>query len=341
MKSAILLIFIFLFTNNSFSQETENTNPLKPIEVSHRVMDERSSFQPGIVAIVDDNQFTFKVDKAIYDEHNFKKLHILNWNDEDFGNEETINEHKAEFLHNSFHNKILNTGKEKSPVLGAIMSGIIPGSGEIYAQSYIKGAIFAVAEVGLWLLKINFDKKGDDQTIKFQNYADAHWDIYKYAAWLKAENFPGAQNINETEPDREILRQQVNEVERVNFSHTLPEFGAQQYYEVIGKYNSFFAGWSFIPSNSITRNNWFDYESVDVDNYMSERQQANNYYDNASLAVTGVIINHLLSAADAAWTVSMFNNDIKVKTGMEFKSLYSNNHNRRMLVPFGNLSITF
>lgn len=233
------------------------------------------------------------------------------------------------------------TGKEKSPILGAIMSGIIPGSGEIYAQSYIKGAIFAVAEVGLWLLKINFDKKGDDQTIKFQNYADAHWDIYKYAAWLKAENFPGAQNINETEPDREILRQQVNEVERVNFSHTLPEFGAQQYYEVIGKYNSFFAGWSFIPSSSITRNNWFDYESVDVDNYMSERQQANNYYDNASLAVTGVIINHLLSAADAAWTVSMFNNDIKVNTGMEFKSLYSNSHNRRMLVPFGNVSITF
>jgi hypothetical protein len=231
--------------------------------------------------------------------------------------------------------------KEKSPVLGAIMSGIIPGAGEIYAESYIKGAIFAAAEVGLWLLKINFDKKGDDQTTLFQNYADANWDIYKYAAWLKAENFPGAQSINENEPNREILRQQVNAVESVNFSHTLPEFGAQQYYEVIGKYNSFFAGWSFIPSNTITRNNWFDYESADVDNYMSERQKANNYYDNASLAVTGVILNHLLSAADAAWSVSMFNNDIKIKTGMEFKSLYSNSHNRRMLIPFGNVSITF
>lgn len=233
------------------------------------------------------------------------------------------------------------TGKEKSPVLGAVMSGIIPGAGEVYAQSYIKGAIFFAAEIGLWLLKINFDKKGDDQTTKYETYANGNWDIYKYAAWLKRENFPGSQVINENEPNREVLRQQVNEVERVNFSHTLPDFGAQQYYEVIGKYNSFFAGWSFIDDTQLTRNNWFDYKSAGIDAYMTERQQANNYYDNASLAITGVILNHLLSAADAAWSVSMFNNNISVKTGMELKSLYSTTHNRRMLVPFGNVSITF
>lgn len=231
--------------------------------------------------------------------------------------------------------------REKSPVLGAVMSGIIPGAGEVYAQSYIKGAIFFAAEIGLWLLKINFDKKGDDQTTKYETYANGNWDIYKYAAWLKRENFPGSQVINENEPNKEVLRQQVNEVERVNFSHTLPDFGAQQYYEVIGKYNSFFAGWSFIDDTQLTRNNWFDYKSAGIDAYMTERQQANNYYDNASLAITGVILNHLLSAADAAWSVSMFNNNITVKTGMELKSLYSINHNRRMLIPFGNVSITF
>lgn len=231
--------------------------------------------------------------------------------------------------------------REKSPVLGAVMSGIIPGAGEVYAQSYIKGAIFFAAEIGLWLLKINFDKKGDDQTTKYETYANGNWDIYKYAAWLKRENFPGSQVINENEPNREILRQQVNEVERVNFSHTLPDFGAQQYYEVIGKYNSFFAGWSFIDDTQLTRNNWFDYKSAGIDAYMTERQKANNYYDNASLAITGVILNHLLSAADAAWSVSMFNNNINVKTGMELKSLYSTTHGRRMLVPFGNVSITF
>lgn len=235
----------------------------------------------------------------------------------------------------------VNSGKEKSPVLAAIMSGVVPGAGEVYAQSYIKGAIFFAAEIGLWLLKINFDKKGDDQTAKYEAYANQNWDIYKYARWLKRENFPGSQVINENEPNKEVLRQQVIQVEQQNFSHTLPAFGAQQYYEVIGKYNSFFAGWSFINDAELTRNNWFDYKSAGIDSYMTERQQANNYYDNASLAITGVILNHLLSAADAAWSVSMFNNDIRVKTGAEFKSLYSINHNRRMLVPFGNVSITF
>lgn len=335
MKNFILFISLFLFTGNLFSQETENTNPLKPISISNKGVTEYKIDTERFKIFID-QPYVLKVQEQSYNEDNFKRLGILKWNDENWG-EENIADLQTKF---SNHSKVSDS-REKSPVLGAVMSGIIPGAGEVYAQSYIKGAIFFAAEIGLWLLKINFDKKGDDQTTKYETYANGNWDIYKYAAWLKRENFPGSQVINENEPNREILRQQVNEVERVNFSHTLPDFGAQQYYEVIGKYNSFFAGWSFIDDTQLTRNNWFDYKSAGIDAYMTERQKANNYYDNASLAITGVILNHLLSAADAAWSVSMFNNNINVKTGMELKSLYSTTHGRRMLVPFGNVSITF
>ena len=38
---------------------------------------------------------------------------------------------------------------KKSPYLAALFSGLVPGTGEFYAQSYIKSAIFFAAEVGL------------------------------------------------------------------------------------------------------------------------------------------------------------------------------------------------
>ncbi|HRE42083.1 MAG TPA: hypothetical protein PLG90_12200 [Ignavibacteria bacterium] len=236
--------------------------------------------------------------------------------------------------------KLNNARKEKSSVLGAVLSGIVPGAGEFYAESYIKAAAFFAVEVGLWTFKFMNDKKGDDKTTEYEEIANQNWDIYKYAGWLQRENFSGASNLDLT-ADKETLRRQVNVVEQQNFSHSLPNFGAQQYYEVIGKYQSFIAGWSWSDLNVVTRNNYFTYRPTQVDNYMIVRQDANDYYDKASLSITGVILNHLLSAADAAWSVSMFNNEIKMKSSIETKNLYSVKNGKRMLIPFGNISFTF
>jgi len=73
------------------------------------------------------------------------------------------------------------------------------------------------------------DKKGDDKTTEYEEIANQNWDIYKYAGWLQRENFSGASNLDLT-ADKETLRRQVNVVEQQNFSHSLPNFGAQQYY---------------------------------------------------------------------------------------------------------------
>ena len=47
--------------------------------------------------------------------------------------------------------------------------------------------------------------------------------------------------------------------------------------------------------------------------YSYDRQEANSYYDKATTSLTLVVLNHILSAADAAWSVSMFNKDLKSK----------------------------
>jgi len=227
----------------------------------------------------------------------------------------------------------------KSPYLGALFSSLIPGTGEFYAQSYLKSAIFFAAEVGLWITYIIFENKGDDQTDLFQNFADKNWNVRKYAQWLVDENFEGSSGINPNEPNLNRLRAQINICEQQNFSHTLPPYGEQQYYEVIGKYQSFMAGW--VDAIGITKNNYNTFSTPYFHQYTEDRQSANDYYDNASLSLTGVVINHVLSAADAAWTVTMFNNSLEVKTDVSFKSVYSFSHHKSKLTPFANIQINF
>ncbi|HCA42847.1 MAG TPA: hypothetical protein DEP28_06290 [Bacteroidetes bacterium] len=282
--------------------------------------------------------FSFAFIFTINSNQSFSQNEKLDLNNSVISSE--INSTELTISKNNESIKLFSAKKEKSPVLGAVLSGLVPGAGEFYAESYIKAAAFFAVEVGLWTFKFMNDKKGDDKTTEYQKIADQNWDIYKYAGWLQRENFSGASNLDLT-ADKETLRRQVNVVEQQNFSHSLPNFGAQQYYEVIGKYQSFIAGWSWSDLNVVTRNNYFNYRPEQVDNYMIVRQDANDYYDKASLSITGVILNHLLSAADAAWSVSMFNNEIRMKSSIETKNLYSIKNGKRMLIPFGNLSVTF
>ncbi len=229
---------------------------------------------------------------------------------------------------------------EKSPYLAALMSAVIPGTGEFYSKSYIKSAIFFGAEVGLWVVYSTFQRKGNDKTNEYQNYANSNWNINKYALWLKTQGFQGSSGINPNEPNFEILRAQVNVCEALNFSHTLPPFGEQQYYEVIGKYQSFIGGWSTAGSD-INKNNFETYVLPQVQSYMFDRQKANNYFSTASYSLDVIVLNHLLSAADAAWSVTMFNKNINVNTSINIKNLYNYTHNEYKLTPFANLKVTF
>ena len=257
----------------------------------------------------------------------------------------------SQLEYNEQFNKITRKeadSKEKSPFLGALMSAVVPGAGEFYAQSYIKSAIFFAAEIGLWTMYAINRSNGDSKTNEYEAIANENWNLKKYAQWLKDNNFTGAQNLNipNNDPvpgtaDWDALRFQVNDVERVNFSHTLPKFADQQYYEVIGKYQSFVAGWSYSDVNVVNKNNYLSYRPGQIDTYMGVRQDANDFYDFATLTTNIVIANHLLSAADAAWTVSMFNNEIKMKTSFELRSIYSSKDGRRVTVPFGNLTVDF
>lgn len=266
------------------------------------------------------------------------EFRIMNLKEQVIGSEIELN-----LTDSQFSRDLLNpnkNSKEKNPILAAALSAVIPGTGQFYAKSFVKSAIFLGVEAGLWITYAIFQKKGDEQTDSYRKYADENWTIQKYATWLKTEGFPGSGSIDPGLQDLEILRQQVNACEDSSgFSHKLPPFGDQQYYEVIGKYQNYVSGWS--EAFGVTKNNYQTFKLNQVDFYMNEREQANTYYNNGSLTLTVVIVNHLLSAADAVWSVSIFNKSLEVKTSVNMKYIYSMSNFKYNLTPFANLKLSF
>ena len=220
----------------------------------------------------------------------------------------------------------------KSPWLAAGLSVAIPGTGELYAESYWKAAGFFLVEVVAWTIAYTQDVKGDRQTDAFQNFADQNWSVVRYAQF-SLDNFFTQQErdayaarlfipgIPERPQWEQVHLDVLNEIERKigltepgrYYSHTLPDHGDQQYYELIGKYPQYNQGWndataSFRYGDPLTPN--FRY-------YSTERGKANDFYSHASTAVTVALINHVLSAIDAAWSASSFN---RVQAHLEMDS---------------------
>jgi len=234
--------------------------------------------------------------------------------------------------------------KKKSLALGVILSAILPGAGEFYGESYLKAGIFFGVEVLAWSYFIYFTKKGDNKEAEYQAYANTYWDVRTYARWLKNESFDQSGGIDPDEPNLDVLREQIMVCERANFSHTMPEYYSQQYYELIGKYQNFQGGWTnleHVPTKAPGPYNYVTYHDPIFTNYANERQEANDFYDYAKIGPITVILNHILSAADAAWTISAYNNKIKVETGFRMDTRRSPYTYELEMLPTFNMKVSF
>jgi len=205
----------------------------------------------------------------------------------------------------------------KSPWLAAGMSLVIPGAGEFYTDRYLKTGIFIAVEAALWILANAYDDKGNRQTDFFQNYANAHWSVVAYVQYAQ-KTFSVAQAYQVINPGygnyppwMQINWNALNQMEQAigatdagsYYSHILPAYNTQQYYELIGKYPQFNQGWDDAPPS-------FAYggiRSTEALWYDGQRGQANTYYTTASTFVGIALVNHVVSAVDAAFSAGSYN----------------------------------
>lgn len=98
---------------------------------------------------------------------------------------------------------------------------------------------------------------------------------------------------------------------------------AQQFYELIGKENDFITGWLDAPSMKMADSAWYAVDqdgNVVMENgsavlatsgaqqkYVAMRAQANDYARMQAWFLGGMVINHIVSAVDAALTARYHN----------------------------------
>ena len=167
--------------------------------------------------------------------------------------------------------------------IGVFLSAFIPGAGELYAGSLVKGILFLGTEIALWVGYRKFSNQGEKWQDTFQDFADMHWDETEWRNWMQAHPEFG------------------------DTTHTLPAGKTQQYYEMIGKYDEFKAGWDDYEDGEPALTPHRDY-------YENLRKKSNTEFKRASYCVMVSLGNRVLSALDAAITIRGINH--RVKTAM-------------------------
>jgi len=180
--------------------------------------------------------------------------------------------------------------KGKSLKRAFLFSLIVPGSGEFYAGSKIKAALFFGLDVTLWALYFNYHSKGKDKENEYKTFADQHWSEDGYTQWLIDSLGITSDTARYWDPEKQ---------EWTYLSHHLPDKKTQQYYEMIGKYEQFRWGWDDYQDESKFSQN--------RDFYLDMRRISNDWLNKAKYSAMFSLANHILSAFDAAIAVKKYN----------------------------------
>lgn len=173
---------------------------------------------------------------------------------------------------------------QKSVGKAFLMDLVVPGTGHLYAGNK-RGWAYLGMEAAAWVAYLHYHDLGKQKETEFEAYADAHWD---YARWISA---CGCQNSPE---DSLIL----------NFHQN----NKQQYYEDIGKINTYWSGWDSSPT----------LETKDF--YRGIRAHSNNFLKDAHIAIVGAFVNRIVSAADVLHTMKKRGASLDANTKLRFRA---------------------
>lgn len=275
--------------------------------------------------------------------------------------EETISEHEITIndlitpLLQRTHSEFVPSSNILSPLrdragYAFIGSAIIPGLGQAADQNWVKAGIFAAIEAVSIYFAIDYQKRGTRGERNYENWADQNWSVVQYANWLVEYHdvhnisnpfinelrnmLNGASATFDTSIDwnivdlsllrnveRNTLFMVTDDLTANNFSHTLPDFGSQQYYELIAKYFQYQAGWkdyndfhdSLGHTNGMFNQRYFidrngEYASPLFWEGVRLAQMFNDDFRTGRNFRLLLITNHVFSAFDAYFTIKLKQN---------------------------------
>ena len=198
----------------------------------------------------------------------------------------------------------------KSPQRSLLYSALIPGAGEFYAGAKKRAALFFGLEAIGWGMYFRMTGKGNDIEKEFRATANKQWDAGRYSVWASGEAFSDLPNSQRR--DNQFIHHALpcSTYALARSLSDCPDGDLQQYYELIGKYDQFVAGWDDIEDSTGTKldepkdllkiDNPADVTSPHRDAYEIKRDDSNRYLKRATNIAGLILVNHVFSAIDAA-----------------------------------------
>lgn len=180
---------------------------------------------------------------------------------------------------------------KKSVGLGIIYSLLLPGMGELYADSYSSGKYFTIADGVLWGVLIGMNAYSNWQEENYKSYAATR-------AGVNLEGKDAAYFTTIGEYSNITVYNDQKALER-NFDEMYDE-------------NTFFWKWASTEERRTYREMW------------SSSEQTNN---DLRFVVGGLILNRLISAINAARLVSAYNSNLEEQMGWNVSVGFMNNPN--------------
>jgi len=180
---------------------------------------------------------------------------------------------------------------KKSVGLGVVYSLLLPGMGELYADSYGSGKYFTIADGILWGTLIGMNVYTDWKTANYKSYAES-----------KA-------GVDNTEKDATYYARigEYNSLESYNNEKALERNFDEMYLN-----KSYSWEWNSIEERRTYRDIW------------SASEQTKN---DIRFVVGGLILNRIASAINAARLVTSYNNSLEEEVSWNFSVGFANQPN--------------
>lgn len=249
---------------------------------------------------------------------------------------------------------VLNSTRTK-PGFAFAASALIPGAGQAANGKWVRAGVYFATEVVGLIYHLDRNAKARNQERAYEQFTHNNWSVVAYAEWLvnysqQHELNNGWQSLDAeiqgNNPTWEDTRNDWNQIpistlrnvenqtpfifeDRTGsiFSHELPDYGSQQYYELISKYYQYQPGWRDWYNEVTTAGNqdismyryFWNGEDEPFDLFYEGRDRAYEFNQNYRVAgniLKLLVVNHVVSAFDALFTVQLKNSRIETEANL-------------------------
>ncbi len=176
-----------------------------------------------------------------------------------------------------------STSQKKSAAVAALYSLLLPGMGELYANGFESGRYFLGAEAGLWITYASFETYGTWLQKDARSFAVAHSGATANGKsdqfYVDLSNYMNVYEYN----DQKLRDRQLEKV--------------------------------YDPSQGYS---WQWDSDANRQQFRTSRISSDRVFNNSRFVIGAIIVNHIVSALNAARLVRRYNNNV-TESGINFR----------------------